>query len=240
MRPRARNGRSCRATPPAQCQEAREPECRKRAAVGTRQREFDHPSGEANVYAAYTGTGGIRVDNLWRRLLLSIRFGSSKVLLSQDITNDSRLIFDRQITVPNPDVVGREKILRVHMKNVPLAADVEVRTIARGTPGFSGADLANLAWVTVVILIAQVMLGAVNFGATEYQHVINAIIDLAERRWVFLNTLFSLSEACLYAQVVDLLDQLANIPGLEPRLARLCAEAITLIRRGVVAYSSVL
>ncbi|MEH0195384.1 ATP-dependent zinc metalloprotease FtsH [Caulobacter sp. CCNWLY153] len=52
--------------------------------------------------------------------------------------------FDRQVVVPNPDVAGREKILRVHMKNVPLAADVEVKTLARGTPGFSGADLANL------------------------------------------------------------------------------------------------
>jgi cell division protease FtsH len=52
--------------------------------------------------------------------------------------------FDRQITVPNPDVVGREKILRVHMRKVPLAPDVDPKTIARGTPGFSGADLANL------------------------------------------------------------------------------------------------
>ncbi len=52
--------------------------------------------------------------------------------------------FDRQITVPNPDVMGREKILRVHMKKVPLAPDVDPKTIARGCPGFSGADLANL------------------------------------------------------------------------------------------------
>ncbi|MDO9249318.1 MAG: AAA family ATPase, partial [Phenylobacterium sp.] len=52
--------------------------------------------------------------------------------------------FDRQVVVSNPDVGGRERILRVHMKNVPLAADVDVKTIARGTPGFSGADLANL------------------------------------------------------------------------------------------------
>jgi len=52
--------------------------------------------------------------------------------------------FDRQVVVPNPDVGGREKILRVHMRNVPLASDVDVRVIARGTPGFSGADLANL------------------------------------------------------------------------------------------------
>ncbi len=52
--------------------------------------------------------------------------------------------FDRQVVVPNPDVTGREKILRVHMRKVPLGPDVEPRTIARGTPGFSGADLANL------------------------------------------------------------------------------------------------
>ncbi|HEY4344091.1 MAG TPA: ATP-dependent zinc metalloprotease FtsH [Parvibaculum sp.] len=52
--------------------------------------------------------------------------------------------FDRQVVVPNPDVVGREKILKVHMKKVPLSPDVEPRTLARGTPGFSGADLANL------------------------------------------------------------------------------------------------
>ena len=52
--------------------------------------------------------------------------------------------FDRQVVVPNPDVLGREKILKVHMRKVPLAPDVKPRTIARGTPGFSGADLANL------------------------------------------------------------------------------------------------
>ncbi|MGH7011066.1 MAG: ATP-dependent zinc metalloprotease FtsH, partial [Caulobacteraceae bacterium] len=52
--------------------------------------------------------------------------------------------FDRQVVVPNPDVLGREKILRVHMRNVPLGSDVNVKVIARGTPGFSGADLANL------------------------------------------------------------------------------------------------
>jgi cell division protease FtsH len=52
--------------------------------------------------------------------------------------------FDRQVVVGNPDIVGREKILKVHMRKVPLAPDVNARTIARGTPGFSGADLANL------------------------------------------------------------------------------------------------
>ncbi len=52
--------------------------------------------------------------------------------------------FDRQVVVPNPDVVGRENILKVHVKKVPLAPDVNLKTTARGTPGFSGADLANL------------------------------------------------------------------------------------------------
>ena len=52
--------------------------------------------------------------------------------------------FDRQVVVPNPDIIGREKILKVHMRKVPAAPDVESRVIARGTPGFSGADLANL------------------------------------------------------------------------------------------------
>ena len=52
--------------------------------------------------------------------------------------------FDRQVVVPNPDILGREKILKVHMRKVPLAPNVNAKIIARGTPGFSGADLANL------------------------------------------------------------------------------------------------
>jgi cell division protease FtsH len=52
--------------------------------------------------------------------------------------------FDRQVVVPNPDILGREKIMSVHLRKVPLAPDVDPRIIARGTPGFSGADLANL------------------------------------------------------------------------------------------------
>ncbi|MDI1296506.1 MAG: ATP-dependent zinc metalloprotease FtsH [bacterium] len=73
--------------------------------------------------------------------------------------------FDRQVVVPRPDIEGREKILAVHMKKVPLAPDVDPRVIARGTPGFSGADLANL--VNEAALMAEfesakdkVMMGA--------------------------------------------------------------------------------
>ena len=53
--------------------------------------------------------------------------------------------FDRQVVIPNPDIVGREAILKIHVKKINTGPDVKLRTIARGTPGFSGADLANLA-----------------------------------------------------------------------------------------------
>ena len=52
--------------------------------------------------------------------------------------------FDRQVVVPNPDILGREAILKVHIKKISIAPDVDIRIIARGTPGFSGADLANI------------------------------------------------------------------------------------------------
>ncbi len=52
--------------------------------------------------------------------------------------------FDRQVVVPNPDIIGREKILKVHARKIRIAPDVDLKVIARGTPGFSGADLANI------------------------------------------------------------------------------------------------
>ena len=52
--------------------------------------------------------------------------------------------FDRQVVVPNPDIIGREAILKVHLKKISYGPDVNPRTVARGTPGFSGADLANI------------------------------------------------------------------------------------------------
>ena len=52
--------------------------------------------------------------------------------------------FDRQVVVPNPDIIGREKILKVHIRKVPISSNVDIRALARGTPGFSGADLANI------------------------------------------------------------------------------------------------
>jgi len=87
--------------------------------------------------------------------------------------------FDRQVVVPNPDVNGREKILRVHMRKVPLASDVDPKTIARGTPGFSGADLANL--VNEAALLAA-RTGRRTVGMAEFEFAKDKVMMGAERR----------------------------------------------------------
>jgi cell division protease FtsH len=87
--------------------------------------------------------------------------------------------FDRQVVVPNPDVNGREKILRVHMRKVPLASDVDPKVIARGTPGFSGADLANL--VNEAALLAA-RLGKRVVAMAEFEHAKDKVLMGAERR----------------------------------------------------------
>jgi len=87
--------------------------------------------------------------------------------------------FDRQVVVPNPDVLGREKILKVHMRKVPLAPDVDAKIIARGTPGFSGADLANL--VNEGALLAA-RLGKRVVGMAEFESAKDKVMMGAERR----------------------------------------------------------
>ncbi|MBL6456684.1 ATP-dependent zinc metalloprotease FtsH [Belnapia sp. T6] len=87
--------------------------------------------------------------------------------------------FDRQVVVPNPDVSGREKILRVHMRKVPLASDVDPKVIARGTPGFSGADLANL--VNEAALLAA-RTGRRTVGMHEFEQAKDKVLMGAERR----------------------------------------------------------
>ena len=74
--------------------------------------------------------------------------------------------FDRQVTVSLPDVNGREEILRVHVKKIKLAANTELATIARGTPGFSGAELANLV-NEAALLAARKGLTAVTLAEME-------------------------------------------------------------------------
>ena len=87
--------------------------------------------------------------------------------------------FDRQVVVPNPDVVGREKILKVHMRKVPLASDVDPKIIARGTPGFSGADLSNL--VNEAALLAA-RIGKRVVAMAEFEHAKDKVMMGAERR----------------------------------------------------------
>ncbi len=87
--------------------------------------------------------------------------------------------FDRQVVVPNPDVVGREKILQVHVKKVPLAPDVNVRTVARGTPGFSGADLANLVNEAALLAARR---GKRYVTAKEFDDAKDKVLMGAERR----------------------------------------------------------
>ncbi len=87
--------------------------------------------------------------------------------------------FDRQVQVPNPDIKGREKILGVHARKVPLGPDVDLRIIARGTPGFSGADLANL--------VNEAALMAARFGRRfvtmeDFENAKDKVMMGAERR----------------------------------------------------------
>jgi len=91
--------------------------------------------------------------------------------------------FDRQVVVGNPDIKGREKILGVHARKTPLGPDVDLRIIARGTPGFSGADLANL--------VNEAALMAARFGRRfvtmeDFEHSKDKVMMGAERRSMVL------------------------------------------------------
>src|ERR1700719_1560920 len=87
--------------------------------------------------------------------------------------------FDRQVVVPNPDVLGREKILKVHMRKVPLASDVDPKIIARGTPGFSGADLANLVNEAALMAARR---GKRSVAMSEVEQAKDKVMMGAERR----------------------------------------------------------
>ena len=91
--------------------------------------------------------------------------------------------FDRQIHVPNPDIKGREKILTVHARKVPLGPDVDLRTIARGSPGFSGADLMNL--VNEAALMAA-RVGRRFVTMDDFENAKDKVMMGAERRSMVL------------------------------------------------------
>ncbi len=91
--------------------------------------------------------------------------------------------FDRQITVPNPDVIGRERILRVHVRKVPLSPDVDLKTVARGTPGFSGADLMNLVNESALLAARR---GKRIVTRVEFEDSRDKILMGAERRTLMM------------------------------------------------------
>src|SRR5579863_8925093 len=126
--------------------------------------------------------------------------------------------FDRQVVVPIPDVVGREKILKVHMRKVPLASDVDARIIARGTPGFSGADLANLVNEAALMSARR---GKRSVAMGEFEQAKDKVMMGAERRSMVMTeeekTLTAYHEAghalcMLFAEAHEPLHKVTIIP----------------------------
>jgi cell division protease FtsH len=120
--------------------------------------------------------------------------------------------------VPNPDVLGREKILKVHMRKVPLATDVDPKIIARGTPGFSGADLANLVNEAALMAARR---GKRSVAMAEFEHAKDKVMMGAERRSMVMTeeekTLTAYHEAghalcMLYVEAHEPLHKVTIIP----------------------------
>jgi cell division protease FtsH len=91
--------------------------------------------------------------------------------------------FDRQIVISNPDFIGREKILKVHVRKVPLAPDVDLKVVARGTPGFSGADLMNLVNESALLAARR---GKRVVTRVEFEDARDKIMMGAERRTLMM------------------------------------------------------
>jgi len=128
--------------------------------------------------------------------------------------------FDRQVVVPRPDIEGRVKILEVHMKKTPLAPDVDARTIARGTPGFSGADLANLV-NEAALLAARKGKRLVAMG--EFEEAKDKVMMGAERRSMVMTA--DEKKATAFHEAGHALVSL-HVPGCDP------LHKVTIIPRG--------
>ncbi|KJV09514.1 cell division protein FtsH [Elstera litoralis] len=128
--------------------------------------------------------------------------------------------FDRQVVVANPDINGREQILKVHMRKVPLSADVDPRVIARGTPGFSGADLANL--VNEAALLAARRNRRV-VGMKEFEEAKDKVMMGAERRSMVMTD--KEKELTAYHEAGHAL-VMVEVPGHDP------VHKVTIIPRG--------
>nr|QKY65069.1 chloroplast ATP-dependent zinc metalloprotease FTSH11 [Passiflora biflora] len=103
-------------------------------------------------------------------------------ILDPALTRPGR--FDRHIVVPNPDVKGRQEILELYLQDKPLADNVDVKAIARGTPGFNGADLANLVNIAAIKAAVE---GAEKLTATQLEFAKDRIIMGTERKTMFVS-----------------------------------------------------
>ncbi|MEQ9662704.1 MAG: ATP-dependent zinc metalloprotease FtsH [Parasphingopyxis sp.] len=128
--------------------------------------------------------------------------------------------FDRQVVVPRPDIEGREKILAVHMKKVPLAPDVDPRTIARGTPGFSGADLANLVNEAALLAARK---GKRLVAMNEFEEAKDKVMMGSERKSMVMTE--EEKKATAYHESGHALVSL-HVPGCDP------LHKVTIIPRG--------
>jgi len=128
--------------------------------------------------------------------------------------------FDRQVVVPRPDIEGREKILQVHMKKTPLAPDVDARTIARGTPGFSGADLANLVNEAALLAARK---GKRLVAMREFEEAKDKVMMGAERKSMVMTE--DEKKATAYHESGHALVSL-HVPGCDP------LHKVTIIPRG--------
>ncbi|NNM76332.1 ATP-dependent metallopeptidase FtsH/Yme1/Tma family protein [Sphingomonas sp. ID1715] len=128
--------------------------------------------------------------------------------------------FDRQVVVPRPDIEGREKILAVHTKKLPLAPDVDPRTIARGTPGFSGADLANLANEAALLAARK---GKRLVSMRDFEEAKDKVMMGAERKSMVMTE--DEKKATAYHEAGHALVSL-HVPGCDP------LHKVTIIPRG--------